>query len=85
MWTQNMKNGKMLESQIFTLVSKQILISKTSASRGWPFGTVVKFACSTSMAWGSPVRIPGVDMALLVKPCCGRCPTHKVEEDGQGC
>ena len=23
--------------------------------------------------------------ALLVKPCCDRRPTHKVEEDGHGC
>ena len=27
----------------------------------------------------------GVDMALLGKPCCGRRPTYKVEEDGHGC
>ena len=25
---------------------------------------------------------PGADMALLGKPCCGRRPTYKVEEDG---
>ena len=35
-------------------------------------------------AWGSPVRILGVDMAPLGKPCCGRHPTYKVEEDGRG-
>ena len=32
----------------------------------------------------SLVRILGVDMAPLGKPCCGRCPTYKVEEDGHG-
>ena len=31
------------------------------------------------------VRIPGADVALLVKPCCGRRPTYKVEEDGHEC
>ena len=36
-------------------------------------------------AQDSPVQIPGVDMALLGKPCCGRRPTYKVEEDGHGC
>ena len=29
---------------------------------GQPGGTVVKFAHSTSEAWGSPVQIPGVDL-----------------------
>ena len=48
-------------------------------------GAEVKFARSASVAWGAPVRIPGADMAPLGKPCCGRCPTHKVEEDGHGC
>ena len=36
-------------------------------------------------AWGSLVWIPGVDMALLGTPCCGRHPTYKAEEDGCGC
>ena len=27
----------------------------------------------------------GADMVLLGKPRCGRCPTHKAEEDGHGC
>ena len=45
----------------------------------------LKFERSTSVAWGSPVRILGADMVPLVKPCCGRHPTYKVEEDGHGC
>ena len=32
-----------------------------------------------------PLREPGADMVPLGKPCCGRCPTYKVEEDGHGC
>ena len=28
---------------------------------------------------------PRPDMAPLGKPCCGRRPTYKVEEDGHGC
>ena len=52
---------------------------------GQPGGTVIKFAHSASAAWGSPVQIPGADMAPLGKLCCGRRPTYKVEEDGRGC
>ena len=48
-------------------------------------GTAVKFARSTLAAWGLLVQIPGVDMAPLGKPCCGRHPTYKVDEDGHGC
>ena len=42
---------------------------------------MVKFARSTLVAWGSPVWIPGKDLVPLVKPCCGRHPTYKVEEE----
>ena len=53
---------------------------------GQPGGAVVTCARSDSKAaWGSPVRILGVDMAPLVKPRCGRRPRSKVEENGHGC
>ena len=44
---------------------------------------MVRCARSTLAARGSPVRIPAVDTAPLGKPCCGRRPTYKGEEDGQ--
>ena len=53
--------------------------------RGQPGGAVVKCACSALVTWGLLVQIPGVDMAPLGMPCCGKRPTYKVEEDGHGC
>ena len=53
--------------------------------RGRPGGTAVGCARSPLAARGLPVGILGVDMAPLVKPCYGRHPTYKVEEDGHGC
>ena len=52
---------------------------------GRPGGTAVKFASSTSAPRGLLVRIPSVDMAPPGKPCCGRHPTYKMEEEGHGC
>ena len=58
-------------------------IKKESAS-GQP-GAVDTFTHSALAAWSSPVQIPGADLTLIVKPCCGRHPTYKVEEDGHRC
>ena len=57
-----------------------ISINKLSY-RGWPRCAVVKFTCSTLAAQGSQVWILGMDIAPLVKPCCGGI-AHKIEEDG---
>ena len=46
---------------------------------------MVKCACSALAARGSLFQIPGVDMAPLDKPCCGRRATYEVEKDGHGC
>ena len=61
------------------------MTSLQNLPRGQPGSAGVKFARSASAARGSLVRIPGADMAPFVKPCCGRHPTYKVEEDGHGC
>ena len=45
---------------------------------------MVKCKCSASLAQGSAVWILDADMEPLGKPCCGRRPTYKLEEDGHG-
>ena len=64
---------------------QRLNIKNKLQSRGKPGGAAVKYARSASAAHGSLVRIPGADMAPLGKPCCGRRPRYKVEEDGHGC
>ena len=66
---------------IFTPMDSSI---KTLTNMSQSSGTVVKFTHPASAAWGSLVWIPGADMALLGKPCCGWRLTYKVEEDGHG-
>ena len=48
-------------------------------------GPVAQWFSSHVLLLGSPVQSPGAGMAPLGTPYCGRCPTHKVEEDGYGC
>ena len=60
-------------------------LTRLKSCGGRPSGAAVKFARSASAGQASPVWILGADMAPLVKPCCGRHPTYKVEEDGHGC
>ena len=47
-------------------------------------GAEVKFTCSALVAWGLQVRIPGADLAPLVKPRCSDL-LYKIEEDWQRC
>ena len=53
--------------------------------RGRAGGTGIKCPHSAFGARGLPVRISVMDMAPCGKPCCGRRPTYKMEEDGHGC
>ena len=52
--------------------------------RGWPGGTLVKFMHSNSVAGGCQFRSWVQTYAPLIKPCCGKHPTYKVEEDERG-
>ena len=75
-----MERFKRENSQVLQL--KGTLYQKILGPAG---GAVVKCTRSALVARGSLVQIPGMDMALPVKPCSGRHPTYKVEEDGHGC
>ena len=66
-------------------IEQKYFIFKKLYHWGQPGGTEVKCACSTLVAQDSPVWVPGADTARLGKPCYGRRPTYKVEEDGNGC
>ena len=68
----------------FQSLTNQITTS-FKAHQGRPRGSVLKCTHSALVAWGLQVWIPGADMTLLGKPCCGKRPTYKVEEDGHGC
>ena len=50
---------------------------------GLPSGTAVKFSCSAWVAQGFRSSWAWT-YTLLLKPCCGRLPKYKVEEDGHG-
>ena len=52
---------------------------------GRPGDKMVKFSYSSSEAQGSLVQTQGADLALLIKPCHGRCPIYKIEEDRHRC
>ena len=45
---------------------------------------MVRFVHSALVAQGSQVQILGVDLALLVRPCCGGVP-REIEEDWHRC
>ena len=52
---------------------------------GQPGGVEVKFACSTSAAWGSWVQILGADLHTAYQAMLWQCPTSKIEEDWHKC
>ena len=63
-------------SASFPRASEELTLSSPGRG-GRPSGAAVKYTCPASVAWGSPVRIQGENMAPLGKPCCGRSPTYK--------
>ena len=78
----------LLESTAFSCSKKMIftaLILLTSKGESQGASSVAQqLSVHVPLQWPE-VWIPGVDMAPLGKPRCGRRPTYKVEEDGHGC
>ena len=59
---------------------------KNISYRGQPGGTALKCTCSASRGPGFATSDPGCGHGTArQKPCCGRRPMYKVEEDGHGC
>ena len=81
-WNRKLKLRKYLLACVslcsFTFLRKKCI------SWGWPSGVMVNVTHSALVAWGSQVRIPGTDLAQLVKTHCGSLP-HKTEEDSHRC
>ena len=56
------------------------------AARGRPRGTAVKCHVPLLGCPGFAGSDPGCGHGTAwQKPCCGKCPTYKVEKDGHGC
>ena len=51
----------------------------------WSGGIVIKFMCSAVAAWGSWVRIPGMDLHSAHQAMLWRRPIYKIEEDWHRC
>ena len=51
----------------------------------WPGAIVVKFPCSTSVALGLRVQIPGVDLHTTHQAMLWLCPTYKIKEQWHRC
>ena len=64
---------------------QHLLHQKSVTLGGRPGGVVGKFAHSALAAWALLVRIPAAHLAVLIKLCCGRRPTYKIEDDGHRC
>ena len=56
------------DNQITNIISLVNMCNEKTETWGPPGGTAVKFLRSALAARGSPVGIPGADMALLGKP-----------------
>ena len=65
------KGGAPIRIEIHKRLHKSVTV------RSWTSGVVVKFTCSTLVAWGSQVRIPDAVLHTFIKPCCGGVPHTK--------
>ena len=79
---KKLEKEKQVKSKAEKKKKKEITQKTKGINRAWPSSAEVKFTHSASAAQSSLVWILGADMAPLVKPCCGRHPTYKAEEDG---
>ena len=60
----------------------QQIESQKTTNRGQPGGVVVSLCTLIRWPRVHKFRLRAQTYTSLIKPCCGRCPTYKTEEDG---
>ena len=69
-----------------SFLSLCVSLSKESIRMGQPHDNVVVKSTCSALLPGPPQFESWVWIyTLLIKPCCGRCPTYKIEEDWHVC
>ena len=79
---ESIKKSLELIKEFMKVIDDKVNIKKLTVRPAWWYSGEVHALCFGS--WGFTGQIPGMDLALLVKPLYGGIP-HKIEEDWYRC